>query len=1313
MSYNAYPTSNQNYSPYFQQSNGQNGRGQYADHARTGSPYQNTSYQPLSAYQSAQHPASSSASQSSHPGTAHNNYGYGNPQPQDPRAGYSYGRSSVDTSALGNLAYASSLGRNNWDAQQKKSYSGSQNAIGYGQNNSYGTSNGLPSQHSTDHDQIGSSGYRPQAATTSSSQQYQYSSSAGGTYQPHQSDNGGRMPAQGQAYPQGSQQSQSSTPQVPSDPNKQPSRPSSGQALQRKAVSQNMQSPNVPQARVATPQQHADTGSRIGAHTPDTQHKVTSHLKSHPTSKSTDNITTSISTSSRKAVPPPPPAPPDPVSNGRQSSNTNNHDGSRKSQTSTPTSSYPMTVNPSQVFNDVEYQRRQAAAAAEVEARRKAEEARLTPSISTSNVSGDVDLEKKNAMELELQTMMEKMRDYKAKDPSLFSQIWEQVKKGGTSQRNIQQASQGSAISPVVIEDSVPSPINPGSDRLPLESELPAKETFPAGFDRGRFPAQRRRRGGGGATSPPSKMLATPKQTPDSNDLGSDNLRSAMKQYHKDSPLHTVTPPVAQMAESQSVPRLPKQSEPAGPGVTYWPENKKRTLAEAARMALLSEQNNADKTITAEEIHGLLDQNPSYLQMCEILEHRGFKIDRSHFARRLLSAVPDLGSHNSKTPKESSTLVPKPPAEVQLSNGVPTAAHSATRPLPNGLPTYETTRPQKEVIGTQAMSPSMLNGPPTPHARPFPQPSQGYTPSGHLLPVYPNGPITYNRNTYTHPHSESPAGRQSNPAELPYPPPPAGFVSTASSPNHGMKWGPNTVPHYPSASAVSRPPTKQDMARKRSFGDIVDLTQNLSDDEDVEPPQQRRRIEDSTTMVVTEQAQEKKAQANLDKSGPTSAVADLRSSDDGINLDNFEHKPPKNDLLRSPGIARPMNKRQDALRRSSYNPKTLARDVLLAIGRHTKLSPLNSHLDSLRDKFMSVSYDTDLNTIRWDFIDPGGDPPPMRASDVCKEEETSGKSVKHAPDQESPPHVAVVIGSSGTANRKDRLKPTRGGHTTSGTRTLSASSPTPQQSSQPGQESGLSRFVNHHLPVMLNSITGLNGRMASSEANTIAGNSHIQQPSTPASGLVPKRTQSAHSGNLDSSGKRRAGRPPGAKNKVARPDKGVARKSRSILIQDKTILKPVQDTSVKDPEKQSQSRDRSTPVRPSSLRNAITPRDGVAVVIPSPSPSVIEASRASSSFSTKSKPTIASRTHGRSPAAPTYAVFKCQWASCPAELHNLEILRKHVRKHKIFGDGLALCLWNGCHSDNITNAHGPERFSFRTEKAWENHVEEKHISKIG
>ena len=117
---------------------------------------------------------------------------------------------------------------------------------------------------------------------------------------------------------------------------------------------------------------------------------------------------------------------------------------------------HPTTVDPNQVFNHYEYQRRQNKAEA---ARKASVEVKVSPtatkSTSTSAAghlspvapSDDVtqaakavlgastganqnaDSATKEQIELEMKQMIEKMRDYKAKDPTLFSQVWEQVKK--------------------------------------------------------------------------------------------------------------------------------------------------------------------------------------------------------------------------------------------------------------------------------------------------------------------------------------------------------------------------------------------------------------------------------------------------------------------------------------------------------------------------------------------------------------------------------------------------------------------------------------------------------------------------------------------------------------------------------------------------------------------------------------------------------------------------------------------------------------------------------------------------------------------
>lgn len=104
---------------------------------------------------------------------------------------------------------------------------------------------------------------------------------------------------------------------------------------------------------------------------------------------------------------------------------------------------YPTTVDPSQVFNHYEYQRRKTAAVTEVLTARMASEAVQTSNEQSSEnpPSGtgvatvpDEDAvhaspSERDQIEEEMKTMIERMREYKAKNPTLFSQIWEQVKK--------------------------------------------------------------------------------------------------------------------------------------------------------------------------------------------------------------------------------------------------------------------------------------------------------------------------------------------------------------------------------------------------------------------------------------------------------------------------------------------------------------------------------------------------------------------------------------------------------------------------------------------------------------------------------------------------------------------------------------------------------------------------------------------------------------------------------------------------------------------------------------------------------------------
>ncbi|GFF54949.1 hypothetical protein IFM62136_02715 [Aspergillus lentulus] len=68
-------------------------------------------------------------------------------------------------------------------------------------------------------------------------------------------------------------------------------------------------------------------------------------------------------------------------------------------------------------------------------------------------------------------------------------------------------------------------------------------------------------------------------------------------------------------------------------------------------------------------------------------------------------------------------------------------------------------------------------------------------------------------------------------------------------------------------------------------------------------------------------------------------------------------------------IAKPLNV-TDAAEKLQYDPKTIARDVLIASGRHPTEAPLNHHLFRLRDVFTGLDTASDLETFRWDLVDP-------------------------------------------------------------------------------------------------------------------------------------------------------------------------------------------------------------------------------------------------------------------------------------------------------------------------------------------------------
>jgi hypothetical protein len=164
------------------------------------------------------------------------------------------------------------------------------------------------------------------------------------------------------------------------------------------------------------------------------------------------------------------------------------------------------------------------------------------------------------------------------------------------------------------------------------------------------------------------------------------------------------------------------------------------------------------------------------------------------------------------------------------------------------------------------------------------------------------------------------------------------------------------------------PATKEQAARKRNLSELVDLTQ-LSD-EDVGPPPKKSNAEHG-------HSQSSQRGNNMMRTNAAPVAHNFPSAS------VLAHTPPTmtpaqpNQIpqaeLRYRSVVKPLE-RKKALRRNTYNPTTIARDVLLACGRHPAERQLNQHLDILRVHIAQISNDSDLSTVNWDLLDPGNPP---------------------------------------------------------------------------------------------------------------------------------------------------------------------------------------------------------------------------------------------------------------------------------------------------------------------------------------------------
>ncbi|RMD43784.1 hypothetical protein DV735_g1380, partial [Chaetothyriales sp. CBS 134920] len=169
-------------------------------------------------------------------------------------------------------------------------------------------------------------------------------------------------------------------------------------------------------------------------------------------------------------------------------------------------------------------------------------------------------------------------------------------------------------------------------------------------------------------------------------------------------------------------------------------------------------------------------------------------------------------------------------------------------------------------------------------------------------------------------------------------------TATASSSSGPVKSG---VPKHvdgkkaPSTPARHSPAPKAKSSRKRGFSELVGAM-HLNDDDDHVVLNQDVHIEKAPRLEST--PAQKQALPQPSQGQEKKAI-----------------------------LAQPI-KIADAVMYRWYDPKTVASDILIAAGRHPHERALNAHMAPLLDKYINL--DSDLSTLDWDAIDPGGPPIP-------------------------------------------------------------------------------------------------------------------------------------------------------------------------------------------------------------------------------------------------------------------------------------------------------------------------------------------------
>jgi hypothetical protein len=468
----------------------------------------------------------------------------------------------------------------------------------------------------------------------------------------------------------------------------------------------------------------------------------------------------------------------------------------------------------------------------------------------------------------------------------------------------------------------------------------------------------------------------------------------------------TARAPTGQQLQTPGVPEVhtnpsskvggPVQSTEISLRDSKWPPEKKEVVANEATAWLNAIPENRNNPIAQGKFLQILNQNPSYIELCEQLESMGLVVERALLARFLLRFLSNLKQSAKPSGGNQTVRSLQPPPlqlnrEVQPNVGKRLVDHQ-TSPGVHRSPSYDIPPTRKtQMSPPERQIKEFING----SWQVTPQPSLHY-------PPWPNS-----RSPRPYPaasRSESLRDIDDGPV------------------NHEVPFQPNDQPEVLQLSAAPKPPAKEprsetpalsgpvskaSAARKRDISDIIDIT-SISDDDEL-PPQKKITSGEPNMHDAAQHFQRFPVPQQLASQPPPMAMMQPRAS-------ALEER------LRNVNLVDTIDKSK-ALRRSSYNSATIARDVLLATGKHPAMPGLNSHLDILRTTMAKIGQaghridgfpPPDLSTIRWDIIDPGN---PVLVTSVGEVDISSELDEGENADDESEPDVDVRQPARATINR--------------------------------------------------------------------------------------------------------------------------------------------------------------------------------------------------------------------------------------------------------------------------------------------------------